>query len=105
MSSKSGQPEEHLPQPKNKSSTNKNDKTSSRNASPGRLPTASERPDSGFDKRKALGVAGKTLDALEQVSELPDLLGPLGLICKALKLAVDTAEVSPHSYTKTLFQI
>ena len=45
------------------------------------------------------------IDALKKVSELSDLLGPLGMVCDALKFAVETAEVRLTTSNRVLLLI
>jgi hypothetical protein len=73
-------------------------------SSPSPVPSRPQTPSGGastlVDAKKALGIAGKVIDTLKTVSEASDLLGPLKIVCDALKFAVDRAKVSSvgHAY-------
>jgi hypothetical protein len=61
---------------------------------PSRPQTPSGSASTKFDAKKALGIAGTVIDTLKTVSGASDLLGPLNIVCEALKWAVERAKVS-----------
>jgi hypothetical protein len=56
---------------------------------------------SGTSKaHSAIRNARLAIDGLSTVSDMSDILGPLNLVCFALKLVVDTAEVGLQCVSK-----
>lgn len=97
MSSKSDQLQEHSPGSNPKDNNASNEPSNDSQSSP------SESKGGGWDEKKIIHNVSVALDVLKQISELDDMIFPLGTVFDMLKVVVDMPEVRFHTQQYSWF--